>query len=118
MALVGVLATAGGGPVLGGAASGVATLLAKGLAKNATLRMLEEGERFDDERDRQRALQRLLRDGVEAVLSEPFRQVLDRLEQMDEERREDLHAAPIVTSVEDLRDVRHITELWGKEAMS
>ena len=27
------------------------------------------------------------------------------------------HAAPIVTSVEDLRDVRHSTELRGKEAL-
>ena len=28
------------------------------------------------------------------------------------------HAAPIVLSVEGLRDVRHITELQGKEAVS
>ena len=27
------------------------------------------------------------------------------------------HAAPIVTSLEDLRDVRHITELHGQEAL-
>ena len=32
--------------------------------------------------------------------------------------RRRIHAAPIVTSVEDLRDVRHITELRGKEAAS
>ena len=29
----------------------------------------------------------------------------------------ELHAAPIVTSLEDLRDVRHITELHGQEAL-
>jgi hypothetical protein len=28
------------------------------------------------------------------------------------------HAAPIVAVLEDLRDVRHITELRGKEAVS
>jgi hypothetical protein len=29
-----------------------------------------------------------------------------------------VHAAPIVAVLEDLRDVRHITELRGKEAVS
>jgi hypothetical protein len=33
-------------------------------------------------------------------------------------RRPFIHAAPIVAVLEDLRDVRHITELRGKEAVS
>lgn len=49
--LAGVLGTVTGGPLAGAFAKGTASAVSRGVAKNATLRMLEEGKRIENERE-------------------------------------------------------------------
>lgn len=87
--LVGVLGTVKGGPLAGAFAKGTASAILRGIAKNATLRMLEEGRRIDDEREKRRVLAGYLLKGLSGCLTSEFQSIVDKLESLAAETREE-----------------------------
>lgn len=85
MELVGVLGTVAGGPLAGAIAKGMASTVLRGIAKNATLRLLEEGRRIDDERESRRALAEYLWKGLSGCLTSEFQSVFDKLDSLHED---------------------------------